>query len=96
MNTASSFDPISLLTNSDKEQLSEKNIHDLRKALTLKVWDYLTVKLAEDLTDEELDKVLDTVSLEQRKDALRKYIPDFAEKVDKYLEEFKEDFEEQD
>lgn len=97
MFTASNhFDPILLLPDSDKEQLSENSIQKLRKSLILKMWDYLTIKMAHDFTEKQLDEVLDAVSIEQRKKILKKYTQDFDKKVDQYIEEFKKDFKEQD
>ena len=89
---SNSFDPITLLSDSDRLQLSQKNIEQLRNNLNLKIWDYLTVKLSQDLTEQQLAEVLNSVGLQQRASILRKYILDFDQKVNRFLEEFKTDF----
>lgn len=92
MTTVNNFDPISLLDDSDKELFSEKSLNKLRNDLSYKLWDYLTIKLSPDLTEEQLKEVLSVVGYQQRANAIKKYIANFDEKVDKFIEEFKEEF----
>lgn len=94
--TGSNFDPITLIDDSDKELFSDNSLQKLRNDLMHKMWDYLTIKLSQDLTEEQLDEVLDTVGYSKRAAALKKHIPDFDEKVDKFIEEFKVDFDKED
>lgn len=86
------FDPLELLDASQTQYLDENSKRKISSIVLSKFWDYLIINLSEDLDENQLEGVLDTVTKEQRYMVLKKIVSSLDQKIAKCLEEFKKDF----
>lgn len=92
MNPFMNFNVLDLLSKDELAQLSPAEQSELKKRLQLKLEEYLTIKLSDDLNEKELEEVLDCITFEKRLTVMKKYIPELNEKMENYLENFKQQF----
>ncbi len=95
MNKLVNFNILDLLTKDELSQLSPAEQSELKKRLHLKLEEYLTIRLSDDLTDEQLEEVLDCLTFEKRTAVMKKYIKDLDQKIENHLENFVQQVKEQ-
>ena len=85
------IDPISYLEIS-RDGFSEEELLYLRKSLREKMSQYLFIKIADELEEDQVKQLLRYKAKDQITSKLQEYFPNLNEKIKKYLEEFKKEF----
>ena len=86
------FDPISFLSISTTG-LSEKDIEQLRNGLNSRIGEYLLLKFSEDISPEELDRIIKIKDGQKLLAELRKLVPNVDARMLDEIENFKNDYQ---
>lgn len=93
ISSLNNFDPITFL-DINKDIMSNEQLVSLQNDLNSKVGEYILLKSADLLTAEQLEEVTKTEG-QQMVETIQKYIPDVDNKVQGWLNDFKNEYKKQ-
>lgn len=93
ISSLNNFDPI-LFLDINTDNMSDKQLVGLHNGLNSKVGEYILLKSAELLTEEQLEEI---TKAEDQKivETIQEYIPDIDSKISGWLNEFKDEYTKQ-
>lgn len=89
-----SFDPLSVIPQSDLSILSDSEKATISKNIKNKLGEFVIVAFSPYLVNYELEDILDTVGMDGQMKKLESYLPIFPHKLPRVIEEFKIKFKE--
>lgn len=87
------FDPLKFLNIDNSQFQSEDEINQLRLDLNNKIGEYILLKLGGEISEDQINSILNSSNGEEVLDNLGKFTPNLEERVRLELENFKREYQ---
>lgn len=86
------FDPIVFLEIDKKYTLNSEDYEKIKKQLMNDIGEFIFLQISQDLSDKQIDEILNVSAGEEKLAFLNKFVPDFQNRLQNELQNFKKEF----